>query len=395
MNVMLKLAIVIAFGTIGARIARKFNMPNVTGYLILGLILGPSFLKVVTVSDMDVINFVNELALACIAFSIGGEFLISDIKKIGKDIFIITLGEVIGVLLLVFLIMFFVLGKSFAFSIIMAAMSASTAPAGTILVMRQYRAYGPLTKTILPITALDDALGIMVFGLAISLAKISMGFEKISFIKMIVGPIFQILVSLFLGLIIGIILSYIVNKVKNKDELLIIILCFIIGATGFSAHINLSPLLTNMMLGAVVINESAKAKKIFKSVNDFTPPINLLFFTLAGASLDLSILASIGSLGIIYVLSRALGKILGASLGAIKVGADEVIKKYLGIALLPQGGVAIGLSMIVSQEIPQFSSEIITLILFSVLVFEISGPILAKFAITKAGEVNGMDRRIG
>lgn len=392
---MLKLAIAMAFGIIGGRIARRCNLPDVTGYLILGLFLGPSFLQVITESEQGAIQFVNEFALACIAFAIGGEFLLASIKNLGKKVLIITIGEVLGAITIVFVIMYFILGKSFAFSIVIAAMSASTAPAGTIMVMRQYRAYGPLSNTILPVAALDDAFGIMSFGIAMSLAKMSMGQGSLNLFKIVSTPLFEILGALVLGLVLGLILSYLLNKVKGKEELLFVTLCFIVGAIGLANYVNLSPLLTNMMVGAVVVNRTLKARKVFMTINEFTPPFNLLFFTFAGASLDLSVLTSIGLMGIVYVLARAGGKILGAGLASSIMNASETVRKYLGIALLPQGGVVIGLSMIVSREFPEFSLELTTLILFSVFVFMISGPVLAKFAITKAGEINGLDKKVG
>lgn len=391
MNILLKISIVIAFGVIGGRIAKFFKLPNVTGYLIAGLFLGPSFLKLISGQEESIISFVNEVALAAIAFSIGGEFLLKDIKKLGKDIFIITLAEVVGVIIIVFLVMFYIFNQSFVFSIVIASMSAATAPAGTLMVIKQYRAHGPLTNTILPVAALDDVLGIMAFGIAMSIAKMSIGESTSSLFQMISQPLLEILGSLLLGFIIGIILTYIANRAKCREELLSIILVAIIGSAGLSNLLNLSPLLTCMMIGGTLVNLMHNSKRIFSILNEFTPPIHLLFFTFAGASLDLSILAQIGLLGTGYVLARTVGKVLGASLGAIAVNADDVIKKYLGLALLPQGGISIGLSMIVKKELPEYSSDIITVILFSVLVFEITGPILAKFAITKAGEIDGID----
>lgn len=391
MNILLKISIVIAFGVIGGRIAKFFKLPNVTGYLIAGLFLGPSFLKLISGQEESIISFVNEVALAAIAFSIGGEFLLKDIKKLGKDIFIITLAEVVGVIIIVFLVMFYIFNQSFVFSIVIASMSAATAPAGTLMVIKQYRAHGPLTNTILPVAALDDVLGIMAFGIAMSIAKMSIGESTSSLFQMISQPLLEILGSLLLGFIIGIILTYIANRAKCREELLSIILVAIIGSAGLSNLLNLSPLLTCMMIGGTLVNLMHNSKRIFSILNEFTPPIHLLFFTFAGASLNLSILAQIGLLGTGYVLARTVGKVLGASLGAIAVNADDVIKKYLGLALLPQGGISIGLSMIVKKELPEYSSDIITVILFSVLVFEITGPILAKFAITKAGEIDGID----
>lgn len=392
MNILLKISIVIIFGVIGGKVANKLNLPNVTGYLIGGLFLGPSFLKIVSPAEVNIVSFVNEVALAAIAFSIGGEFLLKDIKRLGKDIFIITVFEVLGVVLIVFLIMYYIMGQSFVFSLIIASMSAATAPAGTMMVIRQYRAYGPLTNTILPVAALDDALGIMVFGVSLSIAKLSITGGDISILNMIAAPLIEIFGSLLLGGIIGVVFSYIADRAKCPESLLSMSLAVILGSAGLANYLNLSPLLTCMMIGGVLVNLVRNSKRVFKIVNDFTPPIHLLFFTFAGASLDLSILASIGLLGLVYVLARAIGKILGATAGALLVKSDKVIVKYLGLALLPQGGISIGLSMIVSRELPDYSSGIITVILFSVLVFEIMGPILAKVSITKAGEVNGLDK---
>lgn len=392
MNILLKISIVIIFGVIGGKVANKLNLPNVTGYLIGGLFLGPSFLKIVSPAEGNIVSFVNEVALAAIAFSIGGEFLLKDIKRLGKDIFIITVFEVLGVVLIVFLIMYYIMGQSFVFSLIIASMSAATAPAGTMMVIRQYRAYGPLTNTILPVAALDDALGIMVFGVSLSIAKLSITGGDISILNMIAAPLIEIFGSLLLGGIIGVVFSYIADRAKCPESLLSMSLAVILGSAGLANYLNLSPLLTCMMIGGVLVNLVRNSKRVFKIVNDFTPPIHLLFFTFAGASLDLSILASIGLLGLVYVLARAIGKILGATAGALLVKSDKVIVKYLGLALLPQGGISIGLSMIVSRELPDYSSGIITVILFSVLVFEIMGPILAKVSITKAGEVNGLDK---
>lgn len=388
MNIYLKLSIAILVGLVGARVAKKLKLPNVTGFLLGGLLLGPSFLNIIGIADKPVVNFVNELALSAIAFNIGGAFLYEDFKKLGKEIFLITIFEVVGVVAVVFLVMFFLLKQDFVFSIMVASMSAATAPAGTIMVIQQYRAKGPLTNTILPVAALDDALGIMVFGLALSVAKISTGAgADVSRMMLFLAPFIEIVFSLLLGLVLGIIYSRLISYVKLQDELLSLTLLFILGSTGISYLLKLSPLLTSMMIGAVYVNLSSTPKRSFKVLNDITPPINLLFFAFAGASLDLSILTKIGALGIAYVLARAAGKIIGATAGAKLADSDPVIQKYLGLALLPQGGISIGLSMTVARELPKYSESIVTLILFSVLIFEVAGPVLAKISLSKAGEL--------
>lgn len=387
MNTFIKLGLLIIFSLTGARIARRFNLPNVTGYLVGGLILGPSLLGVITKVDSPMIDFINDVALAGIAFNIGGEFLLEDFKKVGKESFIITFFEVMGAVVLAFVMMYFVLRQDLVFSLIASAMAAATAPAGTMMVIRQYRAKGPLTNTILPIVALDDALGVMVFGVAISIAKVIIGGGHGSFL-MFVQPLIEIVLSLGLGMISGLILANIAGKTKTQEELLALLIFFVLMNTGISKATGLSPILSGMMIGAVFVNIGPKQMHVFSILNDFTTPINLLFFSVAGASLDVSILMKIGFVGIAYVIGRFSGKVLGAGLGAKLAKEPQTVQKYLGLTLLPQGGVAIGLSMSIASILPEYSDSIVTLILFSVLVFEISGPILAKYGIGKAGEIH-------
>lgn len=392
MDLLLKISIVLFVGVIGGRLAKYLKLPNVTGYLVAGLFIGASFLGTITEQDMASFSIVNEVALATIAFSIGSEFVLKDMLKVGSSILIITIAEAIGAVILVFIVTYYGFNQSFAFSIVIASMSAATAPAATMMVIRQYKAHGPLTRTILPVVAIDDAVGIMLFGLAMSLAKISIDSTSHSFLQMISAPIIEILGSLLLGFLLGVILTFVANRARSKEELLSIVLASIAASTGLANLLNLSPLLTCMMLGATLVNLMHNSNRVFTLITDFTPPIYLLFFTLAGASLDLGILAQVGALGVGYVIARATGKILGAFLGAKAVNADDAVVKYLGLSLLPQGGVSIGLSIIVKQELPQFAAAITTVILFSVLVYEILGPILAKIAIEKAGEVDGLNK---
>lgn len=389
MNLILKISIVLLVGILGGKVAKRFNLPNVSGYLVAGLFIGSSFLNLITDQDIQSFSIVNEIALAAIAFSIGSEFLLKDLLKVGKNIVIITVAEVIGAIGVVFLVTYFIFNQSFPFSIVIASMSAATAPAATIMVMRQYNSDGPLTRTILPVVALDDALGIIAFSMALSIAKISMGAVDFSFFSVILKPLIEVFGSLLLGFIIGVILTYLSNRAKNKEELLALVLTSIGAATGIANAIALSPLLTCMMLGATLVNLMHNSKRVFSTINDFTSPIYLMFFTLAGASLNLKILMEVGTLGLGYIIARAAGKIIGASLGAKAVNADDAVVKYLGLGLLPQGGISIGLSMIVKQQLPELSTAIITIIMFSVLVYEVSGPIFAKIAIDKAGEIDG------
>jgi Kef-type K+ transport system membrane component KefB len=378
-------------GIIGGKIAGIFKLPNVSGYLVAGLLIGPSLLKFVSPDDVGKFGIISEFALAIIAFSIGSEFVFSEIKKMGKKIMIITLTEVVGAVVIVFSVMFFIFNQPFAFSIVIASMSAATAPAATLLVMRQYRAHGPLTKTILPVVALDDVYGIVIFGISISLAVMSVSNIQYSAWQMISKPLVEVGGSILLGIGLGLALTVVYRLSKTNSDNQVLALGAIGVATGLSSLLGLSPLLTNILMGVMVVNFVKRPERVFKSVNDFSAPVYLLFFTLAGASLDIKILATVGLMGLAYVFARASGKMIGAWVGAKMTKAEPVVQKYLGLALLPQGGVSIGLSVIVTKQLPQYSVAINTIIMFSVLIYEISGPIFAKIAITKANEINGLD----
>ncbi len=380
-------------GIMGGKVARIFKLPNVSGYLVAGLFLGPSFFKFISSYDMESFSVINELALAAIAFSIGNEFVIKDMLKLGKTIVIITLAEVIGAVVIVFTVMYYLLNQPFAFSIVIASMSAATAPAATLLVIRQFKAHGPLTKTILPVVALDDVFGIIVFGIAMALAKLSRGQQDFSVVQILSGLVIEIGGSILLGLVMGLILALIAKQSSNRDELQAATLMSIGISTGISIVLGLSPLLTCIVMGTMIVNISKKSRRVFNSIDDFISPVYILFFTLAGASLDLSILISVGFIGFAYVLARAGGKMLGAWSGAKIMKANPMVTKYLGLGLLPQGGISIGLLVLVRQQLPEFAVAIGTIIMFSVLIYEVTGPIFAKLAIQKAGEINGLEKK--
>lgn len=392
MNIMLKISIVLAAGLLGGKLANRLKLPNVTGYIIAGLFLGSSFFKLLSEQELAQLDIVSEMALAFIAFSIGSELVYSELRKVGKKIMIITIFEALGAVLLVFVAMFFLFGQPLSFSLVLASMSAATAPAATLLVMRQYRAYGPLTKTIIPVVALDDVLGIVAFGIAIPIARLTMNDAALSVGQSILHILWEIFGSLLIGGILGLGLTLIGTKLKARDDFQVTALVAIGLGMGCAKVMGLSPLLVNMMVGLMLVNLSPQHEKAFNAINDFVPPFYVLFFALAGAGLDLSVLKAVGMIGMAYVFARGIGKALGAFVGAVSTKAEKVVSRYLGLALLPQGGISIGLSILVRQQLPEFAKEITTIIMFSVLIYEITGPIFAKIAIQKAGEINGMDR---
>lgn len=425
MLLIFKVAVVLLVGFIGGKVAKRFKLPEVSGYLVFGLILGPSLMLLfgggegfITSIDQNTLKFISEIALAFIAFSIGSEFSISQMKKVGKKINTITMLEVIGVVIAVFLILFFIpkpepimtgyqpfSSGNIAFGLILASMSAATAPAATLMVMRQYRAYGPLTKTVLPVTALDDIYGIIIFGFFISIAQILTSTTSMPVWLMITKPFIEVFGSIIIGLVLGFVLSKIVvkfDKIRDDMQVLSIIAVFLgisvsVLLNNYFSQYNLgiSSLLINIMIGTMIANMVKKPQGVFNSLNDFTTPFYVVFFTLAGASLNLGIIKTsvlVSILAVAYIIARGFGKYAGARAGAKITDAEPVVQKYLGFALLPQGGVSLGLLVVVSSQMPTFYPLISTIIMLSILIYETTGPIFAKYAISKAGEINGLDK---
>ncbi|HKM29423.1 MAG TPA: cation:proton antiporter [Bacilli bacterium] len=421
-----KIAIVLIIGFIGALLARKLKLPNVSGYLVLGLILGPSMGLIfkgypgfITIAENESLSFISEIALAFIAFSIGSEFSLKVLKKMGKTITILTTFEVIGAVLIVFLALLFLpkpdsittgynpfSGPNIAFGLILASMAAATAPAATMMVIRQYRAYGPVTKAILPITALDDIYGIVVFGFFISIAQILVpqGATQPTWL-MFSKPFIEVFGSILAGGVVGFILSKLANKYdKVRDDMQILALIAVFFSIGLTSIVNkylqdygisFSQLLMNIVIGSMIANVAKTPRKTFSAINDLSTPFYIMFFTLAGASLNLAILKAdslVLWISLAYIIARGSGKILGIMVGAVVTKSSKTIRRYLGIALLPQGGVSIGLLVIVAVQMKGFYPVISTIIMLSILVYETLGPVFAKYAISKAGEINGIDR---
>lgn len=400
MNIILIISLFIGVGYIFGKLASLIKLPTVSGYLIAGLLLG--LLPIDYSNHTKLFNNISEITLSFIAFGIGSEFILTNLKKSGKTIMIITLLEVIGAILVVFLAMFllvplvfpnFTASERLVFSLILGTMSAATAPAATIMVIKQFRTKGPLTDTILPVTALDDVFGIVAFGIALPIARIltpidpanALDFTLWNIIKM---PLFEVFGSLILGLLLGIALSFLVKRLDPKDELQVKSIFFILLGLGLANLLGLSPLLVNIVLGATIANLRDDHQRSFRAVNDFVPVFYILFFTIAGATLNLKVLTTVGLIGIVYVLARGIGKISGVYAGGKLGKADPRVTKYLGIALLPQGGISIGLSILVTKYLPtNLSAPIVAIILFSILIYESSGPIFAKIALSQANEL--------
>ena len=385
MNILLLIGIAMAAGLLVSRGARAVKLPNVTAFLVAGLIIGPCVAGIISKEQAESMGVISEAALGFIAYAIGGEFKLAYLKKIGKAPLTITAfqGLTTALCVDVGLIAF---GVDVPLALLLGAIALATAPAATLMVVRQYKAHGPVTQMLLPVVAMDDALGLMVFSISASVAQGMLGGE-ITVQSMVLTPIIEIVGSIALGGALGWLLAFGARFFASRGNKLALSIALVLAGVGLCDMWNLSSLLVCMMIGAVMVNLSQVHEVLMEQCDRFTPPLFLLFFVLSGADLDLSVLPSVGLIGVGYLLLRFIGKWGGTMLGAFCVKADSNIKKYLGLTLLPQAGVAIGMASLVAARFPTLGTQVNTIVLAGVLVFELIGPIITKIALTKAGEI--------
>lgn len=384
MNIALTLGITALTSIVAAKLIRKLKLPSVTGYLLAGLIIGPSILKIIPESNIYELEYISEIALGFIAFHIGESFEIKHIKKLAKNVISITLFQAVITVILVFIGVYFVT-NDIIFSILVAAISAATAPAATLMVIKEYRSKGSLTDTLVSVVALDDIICIILFSIAVAVSNILLS-GSINFITAVIHPLVEIFGSIILGGLLGIIIVYTVNRKTRKDMILVIPITLIVIGIGISQRFELSILLTCASIGAVVANVCKLRNRVFDTIDYFAIPIYILFFTFSGMHLDLGILKDLGVIGIVYIVVRSVGKIFGAYLGGVVTKAEPKIKNYLGLGLLPQAGVAIGLAVIASDTFPELGVRITNLIMAAVFFYEIIGPVLTKKILIKCKE---------
>lgn len=380
------LAIILLSGLFFGRLVHFIKLPNVTGYLIGGLLIGPSFLNLVTKEGVESLSFLSSIALGFIAFSIGSEFKASYFKRVGITPIVIALLEAVtAVVLVTFTLILF--GFDPAFSIVLGAIAAATAPAATIMVIKQYKAKGPVTETLLSVVALDDAVALICFGIAVAIAQMISNPGSTNMLMAIANPLLEIVESLGIGALLGITFAFPIHYFHDEDTRQTLIYAFVLLGLFIAHECEISDLLTCMAMGAMFANLSNKSERVMKITDRITPPIFVAFFVLSGADLNISVLPTIGIVGIIYILVRVIGKISGAWIGAKICKADQNIQKYLGFALVPQAGVAIGLTVVAKTVVPQFAESIRAVVLCATLIYELVGPSLSKWALKKSGEI--------
>lgn len=410
METLLSISIALCAGLLVSRFVKPLKMPAVTGYLIAGILIGPCCLGQLgvrglgfpTMDDVKALSLFNDVALGFIAFAIGNEFRLSQLRHTGRQATVIGIFQALTAAVCVDVVLIalhvFVLGDALpvADAITLGAIATATAPAATLMVVRQYKAKGKLTDLLLPIVALDDAVGLIVFAVSFGVAK-ALKFGQFDMTSILVEPVLEILLSLMLGFVMGSIFSAAEKYFKSNSKRLSLSITFVVLTVALSmiefevggVHIGFSSLLVCMMLGTVFCNICDFSEEIMGKTDRWTAPLFILFFVLSGAELELGIFSNLAAVGIgaAYILSRSIGKWAGASLSARMVHCDPVIQKYLGITLLPQAGVALGMSVTVAQTLGAEGEMVRNIVLFGVLIYELVGPTLTRIALTRAGDI--------
>lgn len=412
MESLLSIAFALLAGLLMSRVVKPLKLPAVTGYLVAGLLVGPFVLGKLGVDGIGFTNFdkvgalkpISDVALGFIAFAIGNEFRLKQLKTIGKQATVVAVFQALAATLLVDLGM---LGLhllmpdkiNVADCITLGAIATATAPAATLMVVNQYKAKGPLVDILLPIVALDDAVGLVVFAISFGVAKSLISGAGVSLISVLVNPLLEVTASLVLGTALGLIYTWLERFFHSRSKRLCVAITFVIFAVSLSmihldfpdseVQLGFSSLLVCMMMATVFCNICPSSEELMAKTDRWTAPLFVLFFVISGAELDLSVFSDWVAVlvGVAYIILRSAGKIGGASISSKMTHCSPTIQKWLGITLLPQAGVALGMSLTVSTQLGPDGAVIRSIILFSVLIYELVGPMLTKIALTKAGEI--------
>jgi Kef-type K+ transport system membrane component KefB len=409
MEFLLAIGIAMFAGLLLSRLTSKLNLPDVTSYLVAGVLVGPLVLGRLGIPGLGFssFHFVESMSLVCdaalgfIAFSIGSEFRISALRKTGRQATVIAILQALTATLFVdgaLIGLHFLLGDKLPIStcLILGAIATATAPAATLMVVNQYKAKGPLTDILLPVVALDDAVGLIVFAVSKGIA-LAFGSGELNVVSILINPIIEIVASLLLGGALGWVFSLVEKYFNSNSKRLSLAVAFVAICAGLSKlhfdfghlHIGFSSLLVCMMCGTIFCNLCDFSEEIMHKTERWTGPVYVQFFVISGAELDLTVFADLAvvGIGVVYILTRSACKIFGASASAKLMKCEPSICKYLGITLLPQAGVALGMSVTVAAEFGAEGAVVRNIVLFSVLIYELFGPLMTKMALTAAGDI--------
>jgi len=394
------LSIVLLAGFMFGKLAELARIPEITGYIIAGVFLGPSILNIINLEALQSFDVITNFVLGIIAYQIGTELWMPKVKKSGKSIVTITAVQAIATAAIVFLFIYLIDGRLWL-ALTLSAIATATAPAPIMVIIKKLKAKGPLTDTVVPVVGIDDMFGVIIFGLFTSIAVATIGTEGLSIQTALIEPLVEVLLSIgigsMFGLLLGIVSRFFIHRLPKKDKYiayLVFSLSSLLFAVYLSHTYHLSMILTPMMIGMVFTNFIKKDTFEIQgaALSNFSGPLIIVFFTLAGAQLSLSVLMSAGVIALLYIVLRSIGKIGGAYVGASIAKSPKVVKNATGFCLLSQGGVEIGMLVAVSSIFPSEQAIFIkTIVLAGILFFEIVGPIVFKFTLERVGESREKD----
>ncbi len=389
MNELASLGVILLLALLAGHIVKWLRVPEVTGYILTGIALGPSLLGWISVDNLSALQVLSEVALGLILFSIGTVFEFGKIQRIGKQLAIITVLEALAVFLFVAGGMLLI-GQPPSVSIILGTMAIETAAASTLMVLREANAQGPLTEILSGVFALDNLFCLFLFNIVVAVIENqkhnTSGFTGEALEGIVLSLLWQLVGSAALGYVIGYLLSAWSTRVVEHGERLILLAGCVLLCVGVAKRFELSPLVANLAVGATVVNLSERSRRLFASLSQTDPPLYAIFFVLAGAELNLSLLQKVGISGLVYVGGRIIGKYTGAGIGTRLAKVELPVQRWLGSSMLAQAGLAVGLSLTVSYRLPEIAPTVVTIVLSAVLVFEIIGPLAVRFALLRTGE---------
>lgn len=365
-------------------LGRRVHVPRVTLLLLLGFLAGPSVFNLVPETASDWFPLAARLALSIIGFQLGERFLGRKLRKTGKTITVVSLVEVAGAAAAVFLAVL-LLGYSLPLALLLAAVAPASAPAATVDVVREARAKGPVTETVLGSVAIDDAWGVILFSILLVIAQAITG-QALSPLIVLEG-IWEVVGGILLGVLIGLPMAWLTGRVRPGELTLIESLGFVFLCSGLAIHFGLSHILACMAMGATVSNLAKHHRRPFHAIEEVEQPFLIIFFLLAGFDFDLQHVWTVGAIGLVYVVARSLGKIAGAYTGGVLAAAPASVRNHTGFCLLPQAGVALGLALMASERYPQLGSQVLSIVIGTTVVFEVLGPIITRLALRHAGEI--------
>lgn len=384
LNELLSVGIIILLGLLGGKLSHRVKIPKVTGYMLAGLFFGPSVLGLISAATLENIQLINDIALGLILFAIGGEIELQHLKAMGRRVIFIALAESAGAFILVGAATGLLSGD-WGIAILLGSISIATAPGVTLLVIREYRSRGPLTDTLLAVVAINNVLCLVVFRIFFGGYSLITGEPTWDVVLMLLKELFA---SIAIGGVVAAIITFWEQKIDDLSELLLVIIGGLLLGIGVAKSIGISHLMVCLIIGAVTNNLSMMHRLVYAELRQTEMPFFIAFFVLSGASLHLGSLSHLGLLGAAYLITRPIGKAIGARLAARQFGARTAVTQNLGMTLLPQAGVAIGMVIAVSETHPEMGRIISTVILSSIIVYEGVGPFLTRLALSRAGEVH-------